>query len=452
MQQLIYRWLIFLGISHVLLGLLFAVLANTQLFAAYTQYLFKQFDATQAANQVDLLGTMLQLFGVTVASWGVLFTVAVHQYWCDGGSLLKKAICIAVVVWLVLDTCISLYWGIEVHAYLNMPVGLAMLLPMLLLKPRQAVNYRIVLPEQYKLNDKKKFLITGGTGFIGKPLVQTLIDQGHEVIVLTRNIASGAKGIQGKVTYITALDYVSDKDQIDVIINLAGEPLAGSRWNKKKKAGFLSSRLNTTSELLALVQRLEQKPQSLISGSAIGFYGPHADEELDEQAGCVDGFSHQLCHQWEQAALKFEEHGLRVCLLRMGVVLGKNGGPLVQLQIPFKLKVATQLGEGKQWMSWVHLDDVIAMMCYLVAQHDIEGAVNITAPQPVTNEQFAESLGRVEKTWFKFRMPAAWLKVLVGEMATEVLLTGQRVVPSKIVKNGYQFKYPELHSCLKSLS
>ncbi|MCX4026313.1 TIGR01777 family protein [Endozoicomonas sp. SM1973] len=452
MQQLIYRWLLFLGVSHVLLGLLFAVLANTKLFVAYTQYLFEQFEVIQTANQADLLGTMLQLFGVTVASWGVLFTIAVHQYWHNGGSLLKKAICIAIVVWLVLDTAISLFWGIEAHAYLNIPVGLAMLLPMLLLKPKQAVSYRIEIPEQYKLKGRKKLLITGGTGFIGKPLVQTLVDQGHEVIVLTRNIASGAKGIQGKVTYVTALSYLSSEEKIDAIINLAGEPLAGGRWNKKKKTSFLSSRLNTTSELLTLVQRLEQKPQLLINGSAVGYYGPNADEELDEQADFVDGFSHQLCNQWEQAALKFGGQGLRVCLLRIGVVLGKNGGPMKQLQLPFKLKVATQLGEGKQWMSWVHLDDVIAMILYLAAQSDIEGAVNITAPQPVTNKQFAENLGGVEKTWFNFRMPGALLKILVGEMATEVLLTGQKVVPSKIIKSGYQFKYPELQSCLRSLS
>ncbi|WP_163835754.1 TIGR01777 family oxidoreductase [Spartinivicinus ruber] len=451
MQQLIYRWLLFLGVSHVLLGLLFAVLANTQIFASYTQYLFEQFEVTRTVSQSDLLGTMLQLFGVTVSSWGVLFALAVHQYWHNGGPQVKKAICLAIIIWLSLDTAISLYWGITAHAYLNIPVGLAMLLPMLLLKP-QRISYGVVLQHACKLKDKKKFLITGGTGFIGKPLVQTLVDQGHEVVVLTRNIAPGARGIEGKVTYVTALDYLSNEEQIDVIINLAGEPLASGRWNKKKKANFLSSRINITSELLTLVQRLEQKPQLLINGSAIGYYGPNADEELDEQACFVDGFSHQLCHQWEQAALKFEEHSVRVCLLRIGIVLGKHGGPMAQLQLPFKLKVATQLGEGKQWMSWVHLDDVIAMIFYLVAQSNIEGAVNITAPQPVTNEQFAASLAVVEKTWFKFRIPATLLKILVGEMATEVLLTGQRVVPSKIVKSGYQFKYPDLQSCIKVLS
>lgn len=452
MQQLMYQWLMFLGISHVLLGVLFAVLANTSLFSSYLQYLFECFKITSTANQDNLLGTMLQLFGVTVASWGVLFSIAVRQYWYGGEAWVKKGVCLAIIIWLFLDSGISLYWGIDAHAYLNSVVGLAMLLPMLMLKPKSVENYSVALSLSCKSKDSKRFLITGGTGFIGKPLVQTLISQQHDVVVLARNIATGAVGIKGKITYISTLEDLPDHEQIDIIINLAGEPLARGRWNKQRKSTFLSSRVDMTGALLKLVQRLEVKPQLLISGSAIGYYGPQDNKELDEQGEFVDSFSHQLCSRWEQEALKFRDLGLRVCLLRLGIVLGKHGGPMKELEAPFNFKIATQLGNGAQWVSWVHLDDVIAMIFYMVAHESIEGGINITAPHPVTNQQFTACLGAVKKTWLNVKMPAKLLTLLVGEMAPEVLLTGQKVIPNKMLSHGYQFKYPDVQSCLKVLS
>ncbi len=299
-------------------------------------------------------------------------------------------------------------------------------------------------------SNNMQILVTGGTGFIGTPLVGKLKEQGHSVLVLTRQESLKQKQ-PGNIRYINNLDEVSDDQHLDAIINLAGESLAESRWTDQQKQKLVNSRLHTTRDLFACAQRLQHKPEVLINASAIGYYGPQGDTKLDESAPTVDCFSHKLCEQWEAAAQQFEALGTRVCRLRFGVVFGPDGGAFSELRRSFDFGVASQFGDGEQWMSWVHRDDVVAVILYALQHADIEGAINTTAPEPVTNAQFCEAMRAKKRTLIKLKLPPFVMRTLVGEMAEELLLTGQRVVPKKLIDSGYSFKYPDLQSALERL-
>ncbi|WP_177208154.1 TIGR01777 family oxidoreductase [Pseudoalteromonas denitrificans] len=300
-------------------------------------------------------------------------------------------------------------------------------------------------------SDKKKMLITGGSGFIGKRLVQVLLTLNHEITLLSRNINATVKAFKGKVHVITDFSEIEDNSEFDVIINLAGEPLARGRWTKKRKEKFVESRLTITANICELIKRLKHKPEVLINGSAIGYYGPHKDNILDESGSVVDCFSHALCRKWEEQALKAESSDTRVCLLRIGIVLGHDGGPLAELRLPFEYGLSMQISHGQQWMSWIHRDDLIAMILYIMNQSDIRGAVNATAPNPVTNKRFADTLSQHLKTFLRIRVPGKLLSLMIGELADEVLITGQRVMPAKIQSKGFNFTYPELNTALDEL-
>jgi hypothetical protein len=251
---------------------------------------------------------------------------------------------------------------------------------------------------------------------------------------------------------IASLAQIDDSEAFDWFINLAGEPLAKGRWNSERKARFLGSRLDMTNALLQLAARLERKPEVMISGSAIGHYGHQGDEELDEDAGFSDCFSHRLCKSWEDCALQARSLGIRVCLLRIGIVLGRSGGPLAELRRPFDWSLAVQLGHGRQWMSWLHLDDMLRIIVFAANERGLEGPINATAPLPVTNAQFAALFGRIKGTLAHVRLPAFALRLLAGEMAEEILLTGQRVVPRRLLGQGYRFVYSDLQSALEDLA
>ena len=295
-------------------------------------------------------------------------------------------------------------------------------------------------------------MITGGSGFIGQPLVKALSQAGHRVLVLTRSIEGAARGFDGRVTLLTSLEQIGDDEVIDCIINLAGEPLAAGRWTPARKAAFGASRERMTEQLLQLAQRLRHKPKTLLSGSAVGYYGHHQDAFLDERAAAHDGFSHQLCKRWEDRALALESLGIRVCLLRIGIVFGRDGGPLQTLRLPFDFGVATQLGDGRQWMPWIHLDDVLDSCAFLMGRPDIQGAVNLCAPEPVTQAAFSRQLKQhLRHALIGIKVPAALLRLLVGEMADEVMLSGQRVIPGKLMEKGYVFRYGTLAVALDHL-
>lgn len=289
-------------------------------------------------------------------------------------------------------------------------------------------------------------LVTGGTGFIGSALVPTLIEKGWSVTVLSRQHLSDSGGCR----YIRALSALPADTPIDAIINLAGASLAARRWTDAYKREIVDSRLDTTRDLLALIERLDNPPKTLLSASAIGYYGHHGDERLAEDAPLVAGFSQDLCQRWEECALQAPA-AVRVCLLRLGVVLGPGGGALQEMLRSFQFGVASWLGSGEQWLSWVHRDDVVAAIVYLLEHAELSGPFNITAPEAVTARGFSEAVKEHKRTILSAALPAPVARLMLGEMADELLLNGQRVVPSALQQAGFEFAYPRLSGALADI-
>lgn len=287
-------------------------------------------------------------------------------------------------------------------------------------------------------------LITGGTGFIGQRLCQRLLAAGHRVTVLTR---SPGKGGPQKVDYVGRLD---DVGQVQAVVNLAGEPLTHGRWTPARKQAFLDSRIGTTRTLLAWMRDRPTRPQVLVSGSAIGYYGPRDAAPLDETASPGHDFAAMLCRNWEAEALKAEDLGVRTCLLRTGIVLDRGGGALARMLPPFRLGLGGPMGDGRQWMSWIHRDDLVGLILWLLADPEVRGACNGTAPNAVTNAEFASTLARTLHRPALLRTPGFALKLGFGEMAG-LLLTGQNVVPALALREGYRFRYPTLDGALRAI-
>ena len=290
-------------------------------------------------------------------------------------------------------------------------------------------------------------LITGGSGFIGSALCRSLVADGHRVTVLTRDIERARPRVPESVFLIDRLDFAED---IEAVVNLAGENLAGGRWTAARKHEFVGSRIGMTKRLLDWIDRQESPPAVLVSGSAVGWYGPCGDEELDEDADLGNDFSAHLCRDWEAEALKAEALGVRVCRLRTGIVLGADGGALKQMLFPFRMGIGGRMGSGRQWMSWIARADIVALIRWLIDHGSARGAYNGTAPMPVTNAEFARTLGAALHRPALLPMPAFALKILFGEMA-DILLTGQRVVPKHATAEGFKFTYPDLTSTLATI-
>jgi uncharacterized protein (TIGR01777 family) len=287
-------------------------------------------------------------------------------------------------------------------------------------------------------------LITGGTGFIGSKLCSVLLKKQCHIVVVTRQ----PKKLQANIEAVTALDQLSLDMYFDVVINLTGEPIAAKRWSDKQKQCILDSRLSTTSNLIDYFKRVSYKPKLFISGSAIGYYGiEQTDNDFDESALGDNSFSSELCQQWEEVALAANVLGIRTCLLRTGIVLGK-GGALSKMLPPFKLGLGGKVGSGTQWMSWIHIDDLIGIILYCIEHDKISGAINGTAPEPVTNASFSKSLGRVLSRPALLPIPAFVIKLLMGQMGEELLLAGKKILPTKIGLCGYVFKYEQLEGAL----
>jgi len=291
------------------------------------------------------------------------------------------------------------------------------------------------------------YLITGGTGFIGSAFVASLEADGHAVTVLSRRPRPPAGGRR----YIASLDALDREAAFDAVINLAGASLADRRWTRAYKAELLASRLDTTRALVALIERLSHRPATLLSASAIGYYGHHGDEPLDEDGPVVPGFAQSLCRRWEEQALAAQPLGTRVCLLRFGVVLDAGGGAFEQMARPFRFGVANWLGSGRQWLSWVHRRDVIRALRVLLDSPELEGPINVTAPEPVTSRGFCDVMKRHRRTLVTAPVPAPVLRLLVGEMAGELLLAGQRVLPARLQAAGFTFDYPDLDGALSDI-
>ena len=290
-------------------------------------------------------------------------------------------------------------------------------------------------------------MLTGGTGFIGEALVPALLEAGHGITILTRAETRKFEACR----YIHTLDEISSDSRVDTLINLAGASLAGRRWSTAYKEEIVASRLQTTAALVDLCQRLERKPVVLLSASAIGYYGHHGDERLAEDGAVVSGFAQGLCRRWEDEALRAEALGVRVCLLRLGVVLDQGGGAMVEMARPFRFGIANWMGSGQQWLSWVHRRDVVEAIAFLLNDQSLSGPFNITAPGAVTSRGFCAAMKRHKRTLVTAPVPGMALRLLVGEMAQELLLNGQRVVPDALVAAGFSFHYPEIDEALASI-
>ncbi len=296
----------------------------------------------------------------------------------------------------------------------------------------------------------KKILITGGTGFIGKALIASLLAEGYEVTVLSRDINSVESICGVGVKAINSLEALKPEDTFQIVINLAGAPIFDARWSDARKQIIRDSRINLTQQLVAGLAKMSTKPELLISGSAIGYYGDQGDTILTEHSGVKEDFSQQLCADWENEAKKAEQFGIRVCLIRTGLVLGEGGGLLQRMLLPFKLCLGGRLGSGQQWMSWIHREDWIAIALKLIVDTTMTGAYNATAPNPVTNSQFTKALADALNRPVLLPVPAWLLKKLLGEMS-ELVLGSQRVFPERLLAAGFKFKYTTLLSALTQL-
>ncbi|WOJ95754.1 TIGR01777 family oxidoreductase [Congregibacter brevis] len=290
-----------------------------------------------------------------------------------------------------------------------------------------------------------RVLVTGGTGFIGEALIPALLDKGHSVIVLSRQ--SSPSAIAG-VAYIQQLEQITKA--VDVVINLAGASLAGKRWNRAYKEEIVASRVALTRELGNYFSAAEQRPSIWLNASAIGYYGPRADEELSEDSSSGEGFSAQLCRDWEASAVEAAGDA-RLCLMRLGVVLDEGGGAYAQMAQPFKMGIANWLGDGEQWLSWVYRDDVVSAFCFALENDKLQGPVNVTAPQPVSSRGFCLAMREVHRTLVAIPMPGFVMRAMVGEMADELLLTGQRVIPAALLAAGFSFSCPNIDDALRQI-
>jgi uncharacterized protein (TIGR01777 family) len=327
-----------------------------------------------------------------------------------------------------------------------------------------------------------KIVIAGSSGLVGTALTDSLVRDGHTVIRLVRS-GSGASRDRAKTDERQKTEYErstprinsgritqvkwnpntcdlegepfgADQGQIegsDALVNLAGAPIASESWSAERKAVLRSSRIHITRELVCALEKLEDGPKAIVSASATGYYGNRGDELLTEESKAGDGFLASLAQEWEAEAVKAEALGLRVVRLRFGIILAKNGGALPQMMRPFKFGLGGRIGSGQQWMSWVTLQDAVGVVRAVLQNRAVSGAVNVVAPQPVRNSDFAQALGRAMHRPAIVPAPAFALEFAFGEMAEAMLLASQRVAPSRLEQLGYRFSQPDLSLALASV-
>lgn len=298
---------------------------------------------------------------------------------------------------------------------------------------------------------EQTYLITGASGFIGRHLCEHWLSSGIDLVALSRYPSSARQTLGERVSVVEFLTDIPEHQHIDAVVNLAGEPLFSGRWNDRRKRRFVSSRVDTTEQLVDWLESRVQRPSVLVNGSAIGYYGDQGGKVVSEYEAPHAGFAHTLCNAWEQAALQAEELGVRVCLLRTGIVLGRDGGSLQKMLPVYRLGGGGPLGKGDQWMSWIHIDDLVRLVDFLIEHRTLSGPFNGTSPQPVTNLQFSNALGRQLHRPAFVPMPAFMLRTVFGEMADELLLCSQRILPQAALDAGFEFRHVELDEALANL-
>jgi uncharacterized protein (TIGR01777 family) len=300
-----------------------------------------------------------------------------------------------------------------------------------------------------------KVLIAGATGLIGTALAASCARDGLAVAALVRDVATAAPRLPGVTLH--AWDATMGPppavafEGVDVVVNLMGEPISGSRWSDVKKQRLRGSRVLATRNLVDGLRALARRPRLLIQASGIGYYGARGNELLTEASSAGAGFLADLARDWEAEAGKATELGLRVAILRNGVVLARGGGILSKILPPFRLGLGGRLGDGKQWLPWIHIDDEIGLLRHVMAQESASGVFNAVAPEPATNAEFTAALGRVLRRPTFARAPAFALRLVLGEMADPLLLASQRAMPVRTLETGYKFQQPLLEPALRDL-
>lgn len=293
--------------------------------------------------------------------------------------------------------------------------------------------------------------ITGGTGLIGNKLINKLLQQGeHRITILTRNAAKAQQIWGSQIEYCPSLGLIDSLNGYDAIINLAGEPIVGKRWSNSQKEKLCNSRWNITRRLTELIGKSDTPPAVFISGSAVGYYGTQGSEPVDEEAAAHDEFTHRLCKKWEDLALEARSEKTRVCISRTGIVMSKDGGMLPKLMLPFRLGMGSTLSKGSQYISWIHIEDMVNALIFLMDTPEADGIFNLTAPNPVTNKRFSKLLSAALYRPLLFRIPAFAIKLAMGESAT-MLLDGQRVIPRRLLDFHFRFGYEHLDVALDDL-
>lgn len=300
-----------------------------------------------------------------------------------------------------------------------------------------------------------KIVVAGGSGFIGNALLQRLAQERHDVVVLTRTPGKTGRSVPANVTEVawdgrSVGPWGRHLDGADAVINLAGESLDARRWTTAQKERIIASRVDAAGAIRDAVERATRKPSVVVNAAAVGLYGAVEDGECREDAPPGQGFLAETCVRWEHAALQIGAAGPRIVILRFGVVLGQGGGVLRKMLPPFRLFAGGPLGNGRQWFPWIHRDDLIGVILFVIGRPDVHGPVNCVAPEPVTMRTFCAALGKAlhRPSWAP--VPGVVLRVLLGEMAGMVL-TGQRVVPAKLRQLGFTFRYPALAPALTDI-
>lgn len=293
------------------------------------------------------------------------------------------------------------------------------------------------------------YLITGATGLIGQALCQRLLNNGETVFALTRNGHKARKTLGPQVHCAESAESLPIESHIDVVINLAGTPIVAKRWTDSRKLKLIQSRVDYTQDLIQQLAKRPTLPHSFISGSAVGWYGDQGDTLLTENSDFKPAFTHELCDQWEKAALTAESFGMRVAIIRTGLVIAPKGGFLDKMLLPFKIGLGGSISDGQQYMPWIHIDDICRLFLFLAENGSYSGVFNGSAPHPVTNQQFSEALAKTLHRPALFRIPACVLKASMGEMAG-LLLGGQRAIPKKAQATGFEFLYTDIQKALSN--
>lgn len=315
------------------------------------------------------------------------------------------------------------------------------------LRPPYWVRQPLVIRNE---ESARTILVTGATGFIGQATCRALLERGDRIIVLSRDKAKAWDRFGDHVRIVTDLTEIDCAQRVDCVINLAGAPVAGWPWTARRRRKLIDSRINTTNAVIDLIRRLTRKPDVLISASAIGYYGVHGEKRLIETDKPGNGFQAQLCREWEAAARRAAESGTRVCLVRFGLVLGRNAGVLPQLVMPLNFKCNVVFGSGDQWVSWVHIHDAVRLMLFAIDTPAIKGAINATAPRPVRHGEFMADLGKRRRSLVRIKVPAIVFRTILGELA-ELFVDGQKVVPLAAPALGFKFRFEKLPRALDDL-